>query len=111
MRAVQFGPSLPRVLFEGLNLILRSRLEFSLGLDGGWGCNVRIKIRGLGMHHVNKVQVQTCVSFYDKLMLLERKKWGQKCVTKKPRSTTHFVRTFTKIMHSSALYPNPSHPN
>lgn len=32
-------PSLPQVLFEGLNLILGSRLEFSLGLDGGWGCN------------------------------------------------------------------------
>lgn len=34
-----FRLSLPRVLFEGLNLILRSKLEFSLGLDGGWGCN------------------------------------------------------------------------
>lgn len=44
---------------------------------------VRIKIGSLGMHYVNKIQVQTCVSFYDKLMLLERKKWGQKCVTKK----------------------------
>lgn len=31
--------SLPQLLFEGLNLILRSKLEFSLGLDGGWGCN------------------------------------------------------------------------
>lgn len=65
---------------------------------------VRIKIRGLGMHYVNKIQV----SFYDKLMLLERKKVGtemchQKTKKQKPRSNTHFVRTSTKMMHSSAL--------
>lgn len=72
---------------------------------------VRIKIGSMGMHYVNKTQVQTCVSFYDKLMVLERKKWGQKRVTKKinkTRSNTHFVRTFTKIMQP---YPNPNHPN